>query len=70
MYSHEIQEYLSKNNCELTPLEFLGVINSSPQIYEVQYKPNNNFRIKTTDNFTIDFKLIEEPKKLQLKKED
>ena len=69
MYSHEIQEYLDKNNHELTPLEFMGIINTSPQIHEVLYNPQNNFKIKTTDNFTMDFKLLEKPKALKLKKE-
>lgn len=70
MYSHEIVEYIEKNNNELTPLEFVGIINSSPQITEVLYKPDNNFRIKTTDNFTIDFKLLEKPKVKKLTRQE
>lgn len=70
MYSHEIVEYIEKNNKQLTPLEFLGIINSSPQIVEVLYKPDNNFRIKTTDNFTIDFKLLEKPKVKKLTRQE
>lgn len=70
MYSHEIVEYIEKNNKQLTPLEFLGIINSSPQITEVLYKPDNNFRIKTTDNFTIDFKLLEKPKVKKLTRQE
>lgn len=72
MYSHEIEEYINKNNKELTPLEFLGVINSSPQICDVYYMKESNFRIKTTDNFTIDFKMKEEkpPKKALILKKD
>lgn len=69
MYSHEIVEYIQKNNNELTPLEFIDIINSSPQICDVYYEPNNKFRIKTTDNFTIDFNLIEKSKQLTLKKD-
>ena len=70
MYSHEIVEYIEKNNKQLTPLEFLGIINSSPRIVEVLYKPDNNFRIKTTDNFTIDFKLLEKPKVKKLTRQE
>lgn len=70
MYSHEIVEYIEKNNKQLTPLEFLGIINSSPQIVEVLYQNDNNFRIKTTDNFTIDFKLLEKPKVKKLTRQE
>lgn len=70
MYSHEIVEYIEKNNNELTPLEFVGIINSSPQIIEVLYQNDNNFRIKTTDNFTIDFKLLEKPKVKKLTRQE
>lgn len=70
MYSHEIVEYIEKNNKQLTPLEFLGIINSSPQIIEVLYQNDNNFRIKTTDNFTIDFKLLEKPKVKKLTRQE
>ena len=67
MYSWEIEEYLNKKNKEVTPKEFTDIINSSTQIYEVQYQPENNFRLKTTDNYTLDLKMVKE-KKLTLKK--
>ena len=69
MYSHEITEYLNKRNYELTPKEFVDVINSSPQVNEVLYRPENNFKLKTTDNYNWQIKL-KESKKLTLKKKD
>lgn len=69
MYSWEIEKYLSKRNKELTPKEFIDVINTSPQVNEVLYKPENNFRIKTDENISWDVKLIEDkPKSLKLEK--
>lgn len=71
MYSHEITEYLNKRNYELTPLEFMAVINTSPQIHEVLYnkESGNQFKIKTTDNFSWQIKLADDkPKTLALKK--
>lgn len=69
MYSHEIEDYLRKNNRELTPLEFMGVINSSPQVVNVEFNEDNTFTFKTTDGFSMNFRLLEEPKKLQLKRD-
>ena len=71
MYSHEITDYLNKRNYELTPIEFLDVINSSPQIHEVLYKKDGveQFKIKTTDNFSWNIRLLDDkPKTLKLKK--
>lgn len=69
MYSHEIEDYLRKNNRELTPLEFMGVINTSPQIVNVEFIKDNSFTFITTDGYSMNFRMIEEPKKLALKKE-
>ena len=69
MYSHEIEDYLRKNNRQLTPLEFMGVINTSPQVVNVEFNKDNNFTFKTTDGFSMNFKMIEDSKKLTLKKD-
>lgn len=69
MYSHEIEDYLKKNNRQLTPLEFMGVINTSPQVVNVEFNKDNSFTFKTTDGYSMNFNMIEKPKALKLKKE-
>lgn len=72
MYSHEITDYLNKRNYQLTPIEFMDVINTSPQVVDVLYKKDEygeRFKIKTNDNYNWDISLLEDkPKKLTLKK--
>lgn len=69
MYSHEIEDYLRKNNRQLTPLEFMGVINTSPQVVNVEFNKDNSFTFKTTDGYSMNFNMIEKTKALKLKKE-
>lgn len=62
MYSHEIQKYVEDRNRQLTPLEFMAIINTSPQIKQVDLAPNSaNYTIKTEDGFNININIIEEP---------
>lgn len=67
MYSWEIEEYLKNRNYNITPLEFMAIINTSPQIKDVYYEPEDNYRIKTDDGYTRDIKM--ETKVLKLKKD-
>lgn len=68
MYSWEIEEYLKQRNYNITPLEFMAIINTSPQIKDVLYKPEDNYKIKTDDGYNREFKM--ETKKLVLKKDN
>ena len=72
MYSHEIKQYLDKHNGKITPLEFMALINSSPQIHQVLLENNNAiYTILTEDGFRMNVEIIEEPpaKKNTLKKD-
>lgn len=70
MYSHEIEEYLKERNYKITPLEFMAIINTSPQIKQVLLENNNAiYTILTDDNYRRNVEIIQEPKELKLKKE-
>lgn len=70
MYSHEIENYLKERNFEITPLEFMAIINTSPQIKQVLLENNDAvYTIITDDNYRRKVRIIEEPKKLTLKKD-
>lgn len=74
MYSFEINNYLNKRNYELTPIEFMDLINTSPQIIDVYVELGeyyDKFKIITDDGFTTQFRMqVEITKKLTLKKGD
>ena len=70
MYSYEIEEYLKERNYKITPLEFMAIINTSPQIKQVLLENNNAiYTILTDDNYRRNVEIIQEPKELKLKKE-
>lgn len=72
MYSHEIMQYLKERNFKITPLEFMAIINTSPQIKKVLLENNNAiYTILTDDGLVVNTEIIEEPqvKKLTLKKD-
>lgn len=70
MYSHEIENYLKERNFEITPLEFMAIINTSPQIKQVLLENNDAvYTIITDDNYRRKVRIIEEPKTLTLKKD-
>ena len=70
MYSHEIENYLKERNFEITPLEFMAIINTSPQIKQVLLENNDAvYTIITDDNYRRNVRIIEEPKTLKLKKD-
>lgn len=71
MYSFEIENYLKERNYKITPLEFMSIINTSPQIKQVLLKNNDAiYTIITDDGLAVATEIIEESKKLQLKRED
>ena len=70
MYSYEIENYLKERNYKITPLEFMAIINTSPQIKQVLLENNDAiYTIITDDNYRRNIKIIEEPKKLELKRD-
>lgn len=74
MYSWEINDYLNKRNYELTPIEFMDLINKSPQITDVYVELGeyfDKFKLITNDGFHAQFRMeVEQPhKKLTLKKD-
>lgn len=70
MYSHEINQYLKEHQYKITPLEFMAIINSSPQVKQVLLAPNSAiYTIITDDGLNVATEIIEEPKTLKLKKE-
>lgn len=70
MYSYEIENYLKERNYKITPLEFMAIINTSPQIKQVLLKNNDAiYTIITDDGLAVATEIIEEPKTLKLKKD-
>ena len=70
MYSYEIEEYLKERNYKITPLEFMAIINTSPQIKQVLLENNNAiYTILTDDNYRRNVEIIQEPKELKLKRD-
>ena len=70
MYSYEIENYLKERNYKITPLEFMAIINTSPQIKQVLLENNNNiYTILTDDNYRRNVEIIQDPKKLELKRD-
>lgn len=70
MYSYEIENYLKERNYKITPLEFMAIINTSPQIKQVLLENNNNiYTILTDDNYRRNVEIVQDHKKLELKKD-
>ena len=73
MYSFEIMNYLRERNFRITPLEFMSIINTSPQIKQVELAPNRAvYTLISDDNLKVCVEIIEEPpvKKMTLKKDN
>lgn len=71
MYSFEIMKYLQERNFRITPLEFMAIINSSPQIKYVDYdKRSSIYTITSDDGLSVGVDIIEEPKTLKYKRGD
>lgn len=70
MYSFEIRKYLKDRDFRITPLEFMAIINSSPQIKYVGYDERSSiYTITSDDGLSIGVEILEEPKKMTLKKD-
>lgn len=70
MYSYEIENYLKERNYKITPLEFMAIINTSPQIKQVLLENNNNiYTILTDDNYKRNVEIVQDHKKLELKRD-
>lgn len=70
MYSYEIENYLKERNYKITPLEFMAIINTSPQIKQVLLENNNNiYTILTDDNYRRNVEIVQDHKKLELKRD-
>lgn len=73
MYSWEIEEYLKQRNYNITPLEFMAIINTSPQIKDVYFQGGDEydkFKMCTDDEYNWNIRMQKEPKKLTLKKDN
>lgn len=69
MYSWEIIEYLKERDFNITPLEFMAIINTSPQIKQVPME-NDTFKITSDDGLNVGVNILREPKILKLKKDN
>ena len=58
MYSFEIENLLKLRNYLISNKEYFEILNTSPQIKGVEYKPfENNFYLWTNDNYSARFKV-------------
>lgn len=58
MYSHEIQQLLELRRYLISHVEYLNILNSSPQINRVEYNPNSDeFETWTDDNYHFKYKV-------------
>lgn len=58
MYSWEIQELMQLREYILEAQEYLRILNTSPQIYNVSYDAYNDlFHIGTDDNYDWNFRV-------------
>lgn len=62
MYSHEIQQLLKIRNNLVTLQEYKWIV-TSPQITYVKYE-NDEFKIKTSDNYNFVLKIWKGDKKI------
>ena len=63
MYSHEIDELIKLRNYLLEVKEYFMICDTSPQIVRVTYNPyNDEFYIKTNDNYEWTFKVRKKEK--------
>lgn len=58
MYSWEIQQLLQIRNYLISNKEYFYILDTSPQIRGIEYKPyENNFYMWTDDNYNFKFKV-------------
>lgn len=58
MYSYEIENLLRLKDYLISNREYFYILDTSPQIRGVQYKPfEDNFYIQTDDNYNFKFKV-------------
>ena len=63
MYSYEIENLLRIRNYLISNKEYFNILNTSPQIRGVEYKPfENNFYMWTYDNYNFRFKVYRKDK--------
>lgn len=63
MYSYEIEELLRIRNYLLSSIEYINVINTSPQITRVKYSPySDEFETWTSDNYYFKYKVYRKTK--------
>ena len=71
MYSWEIQQLLEYRNYLISNKEYFNILDTSPQIRGIEYKPyEDNFYMWTDDNYNFKFKVYRlaastEPRKEQ-----
>lgn len=58
MYSHEIQQLLELKNYLINHIEYLNILNTSPQVNHVKYNPySDEYEMWTTDNYYFKYKV-------------
>ena len=63
MYSHEIEQLMKLRNYLISNKEYFYILDTSPQIIGVEYKPfEDNFYMWTDDNFNFKFKVYKKEK--------
>lgn len=64
MYSWEIQQLMEMRNYLISVEEYLSICGTSPQIIEVKYDAyQDNFMIKTNDDYNVYFKVKKKEEK-------
>lgn len=63
MYSHEIEELLKIRNYLISNIEYINMIDTSPQIDHVKYNPySDDFEMWTNDNYYFKYKVYKKTK--------
>ena len=58
MYSHEIEQLMKLRNYLISNKEYFYILDTSPQIRGIEYKPyEDNFYMWTDDNYNFKFKV-------------
>ena len=62
MYSHEIEQLLKLKNYLVDVKDYINII-ESPQVKDVEYEGNNNFKVITKDGYSFSFRIVYNTKK-------
>lgn len=63
MYSHEIEELLKLRNYIISSIEYINMIETSPQIDHIKYNPySDEFETWTKDNYYFKYKVYRKTK--------